>query len=122
MHRHACVLLAALCLSACASKTAPIGSESIGLANMTVTVHPWGANFEFRGLARVEGQGGGTTLVTTFSRDCTDGQGELLIQGRPKERVTRNGPSSLDRVFSDLCRLGMPQLEEAGKARYRQTW
>ena len=115
-------LIACVTSAACTTPPPPASTSTLLLDAANVSVQPWGSSFEIQGLATTPDDPRPRTLVSALWRECVDGEAQLAIQGRDKQRAVRGGPNAADKLFTELCRLGRPKLDAAEKQRYGKTY
>jgi hypothetical protein len=107
MTRFAIAATLAAVLGACASS--PIGEQPT-LVPGTMAVRQMGESYLMLGLVEVKGE---QIPMQVFAADCEQKQGSILkahsLWDAYEKDARLNGPSSKDRVFTQLCEEGLPR-------------
>ena len=92
-------------LAACATtSTKYFDRNGVALVPGTAHASPWGLNYKIAGLT--QDAAGTRVSVTTFGTHCNAGYGSLFTdptQYGYEDNVLRNGPTTRDRIFTQLC-------------------
>ena len=125
------LVLAVILLITCGAlggcETAPMTTQikngKVTLIAESVLVEPYGLNFKISGITIATET---RMKLRVFAGDCYSGQGSLSNDGGGYgdivfiDNLLLNGPTNAERLFTQLCRIGLPRAQQLQNGRTPQ--
>ena len=113
----AAIAVASLLVAGCAT----VPAETVGSATLipgTVSVREEVRNFSISALVDMAGE---RRFVEIYATACLEGRGSIYVRsGSAMENNILNGPAAGDRIFTELCELGITQVGQRYDAKARR--